>query len=121
MAEESPLYPQQKKKDKKNKKDKKSKKKKKEKKEKPKKKTREEIEMDIITMIANNDDVLLRISTFNTLKFEEMDQFCKDNEIKISNKDLKTFLDEQGICFSLPEDRNAVKGPRRVRRRKRKK
>ena len=87
-----------------------------------KKKTIDEIERDLINVIANDDELLLRIATFQTLKFEEMQSLCKEKEIIISNVNLKKFLDEQGICFKLPEDPNAPKGgPRRVRRKRKRK
>lgn len=88
--------------------------------QKPTKKTRIEIEEDIIKFIQSNDDLLLRIATLTAIKFEEIESFCKSNHIKISKKNLQTFLDEQGICFILPQNENAVHGPRRCgRRRKR--
>lgn len=83
-----------------------------------------EIEEDIINIIAGDDDLMLKISTFQTMKFEDMEHLCWKNKIKISKKGLQKFLDEQGICFSLPEnDDNGKKkgGPRRVRRGRRRK
>ena len=71
-------------------------------------------------MIADNDDLMLKISTFQTVKFEFMEHLCNQNNIKISKVGLQKFLDEQGICFSLPDnDGNNGKrkgGPRRVRK-----
>ena len=89
-----------------------------EKKTKSVKKTKIEIEQDIIHLIHNNDDLLLQISTFQTIKFEQMEQFSKNHNIKISKGHLQKFLDEQGICFALPDDQNAVKGPRRIRKKR---
>eukprot|EP01083_Nonionella_stella_P183428 662890_1 len=85
-----------------------------------KKKTSTEIELDMINAIAKDDELFLKISTFSAVRFEEIAELMKRNEIKISKMNLQKFMDAQGISFVLPEDPNAVKGPRRVRRRKRK-
>ena len=87
------------------------------------KKSKIEIEEDILNVIANNDELMLKISTFQTMKFEQMEDLCWKNNIKISKDHLKKFLDEQGICFSLPDNGDNGKkkgGPRRVRRGRRK-
>jgi len=81
-----------------------------------------EIEVEILCAINKNEhlDLWQRITHSVVVKYEEMDALCKANGIKISKKDLMTVLDGQGIAYALPEAPNAAKGPRRVRKRKRK-
>eukprot|EP01084_Bolivina_argentea_P045888 84459_1 len=86
-----------------------------------KKKTKMEIEQNIINLIYKNNDLLLKIATFNTIKYKEIDNICKQNDIKISKINLQKFLDEQGISFVLPEDVNTIKGPRKPCRKRKKK
>lgn len=67
-----------------------------------------------------NLDLFHRITHNVTVKYEEMDALCKANGIKMSKSNLKDVLDDQGITYSLPEPPNAVRGPRRAKRKRRK-